>query len=173
MAPVRSNFGRFATTPYRGSFFFVKRQNISSNKKEAMPKRYINPPTLFPSLQYGFSQAVISRGGTTIYISGQTAWDAQMQLVGGRNLGAQTQQALCNLRAAVEAAGGILADVVALRLYIVNYKPEDAAAVGQALREFFPGEQAPASTWIGVTALAREEFLIEIEAVAVLEGSLE
>jgi enamine deaminase RidA (YjgF/YER057c/UK114 family) len=138
-----------------------------------MPKRYINPPTLFPSLQHGFSQAVVSRGGTTIYISGQTAWDAQKQLVGGPNLGAQTKQALRNLRAAVEAAGGVLADVVALRLYVVNYKSEAAAAVSQALREFFPGEQAPASTWIGVAALAMEEFLIEIEAVAVLEGGLE
>jgi enamine deaminase RidA (YjgF/YER057c/UK114 family) len=137
-----------------------------------MPKRYINPPTLFPSLQHGFSQAVTSRGGTTIYISGQTAWDAQKQLVGGHSLGAQTKQALRNLRAAVEAAGGVLADVVALRLYVVNYKPEDAAAVGQALREFFAGKQAPASAWVGVAALAREEFLIEIEAVAVLEESL-
>ena len=67
----------------------------------------------------------------------------------------------------------MLADVVALRLYVVNYKPEDAAVVGQALREFFPGDQAPASTWIGVAALSREEFLIEIEAVAVLEESLD
>ena len=66
-----------------------------------------------------------------------------------------------------------MADVVALRVYVVNYKPDNAAAVGQALREFFPGDQAPASTWVGVTALAREEFLIEIEAVAVLEESLE
>jgi enamine deaminase RidA (YjgF/YER057c/UK114 family) len=80
---------------------------------------------------------------------------------------------LSNLQEAVEAAGGALADVVALRLYLVNHKPEDAAAVGQALREFFPGEQAPASTWVGVAALAMEEFLIEIEAVAVLEGGLQ
>jgi 2-iminobutanoate/2-iminopropanoate deaminase len=138
-----------------------------------MPKRYINPPTLFPSLQHGFSQAVISRGGTTIYVSGQTAWDAQKRLVGGRDLGAQTKQALRNLRTAVEAAGGVLADVVALRLYVVNYKPHDAAAVSQALREFFPGEQVPATTWVGVAALAMEEFLIEIEAVAVLEEGLE
>jgi 2-iminobutanoate/2-iminopropanoate deaminase len=86
-----------------------------------MPKRYVNPPTLFPTLQYGFSQAVASGGGTTIYISDQTAWDVQKRI-------------LSNLRAAVEAAGGALADVVALRIYVVNYKPQDAAAVGQALR---------------------------------------
>jgi enamine deaminase RidA (YjgF/YER057c/UK114 family) len=79
---------------------------------------------------------------------------------------------LSNLRAAVEAAGGALADLVALRLYVVNYKLQDATAVGQALREFFPGEQAPASTWIGVAALARKDFLIEIDAAAVLEERL-
>jgi len=138
-----------------------------------MPKRYINPRTLFSSLPHGFSQAVASRGGTTIYISGQTAWDVEKQIIGGSDLGAQTRKALSNLQEAVEAAGGALADVVALRLYLVNYKPEDAAAVDQALREFFPGEQAPASTWVGVAALAMEEFLIEIEAVAVLEGGLQ
>ena len=134
-----------------------------------MPKRYINPPTLFSSLPHGFSQAVVSRGGTTVHISGQTAWDVQKQIIGGSDLGAQTRKALSNLRAAVEAAGGTLTDVVALRLYVVNYKPEDAAVIGTALREFFPANQAPASTWVGVSALAVADFLIEIEAVAVLE----
>jgi enamine deaminase RidA (YjgF/YER057c/UK114 family) len=146
-----------------------KRPAQQANTK-AMPKRYINPPTLFSSLPHGFSQAVVTRGVTTIYISGQVAWDARKQIVGGSDLGAQTRKALSNLRAAVEAAGGALPDVVALRLYVVNYRPESAAAIGIALREFLPEKQAPASTWIGVAALARPEFLIEIEAVAVLEG---
>jgi len=99
------------------------------------------------------------------------AWDAQKQIVGGLDLRGQTRKALSNLQTAVEAAGGALADVVALRLYVVDYRPEDAAAISMALREFFPEKQAPASTWVGVAALARPEFLIEIEAVAVLEGN--
>jgi len=41
-----------------------------------MPKTYLNPKELFPSLQYGFSQMVVSRGGQTVYLSGQVAWDA-------------------------------------------------------------------------------------------------
>ena len=81
----------------------------------------------------------------------------------------QARQALRNVQAAVEAVGGTLADVVALRIYIVNYRPEQADAVGSALREFFPKEKRPASTWIGVSALAVPDFLIEIEATAVLE----
>ena len=81
----------------------------------------------------------------------------------------QARQALRNVQAAVEAIGGTLADVVALRIYIVNYRPDQADAIGGALREFFPEEKRPASTWIGVSTLAVPEFLIEIEATAVLE----
>ena len=73
-----------------------------------------------------------------------------------------------NVKAAIEAAGGSLKDVVALRIYIVNYRPENAAAVGSALKEFFP-QNPPASTWIGVSTLAVPEFLIEIEATAILD----
>jgi 2-iminobutanoate/2-iminopropanoate deaminase len=134
-----------------------------------MPKQHLNPEALFPSLQYGFSQAVVCTGGRTVYLSGQTAWGAAQRLVGGDDLGAQTRQALRNVRAAVEAAGGTLADVVSLRLYVVNYRRADTGPVGDALREFFPAEKPPASTWVGVAALAVPDFLIEIEAVAVIE----
>ena len=134
-----------------------------------MPREYINPKTLFSSLEHGFSQIVSASGAKTIYISGQTAWNADKQLVGGTDLAQQSRQALRNVQAAVEAVGGTLADVVALRIYIVNYRPEQADAVRGALREFFPKEERPASTWIGVSALAVADFLIEIEATAVLE----
>ena len=87
-----------------------------------MAKEHINPDTLFPSVAHGFSQVIATRGGKTIYISGQTAWDAEKRLVGGNSLEAQAKQAFQNVRHAVEAAGGSLADVVALRLYVVNYR---------------------------------------------------
>src|SRR5207248_9211277 len=83
----------------------------------AMPKEYINPNSLFRSLEYGFSQIVVANGGKTVYISGQTAWDAQRQIIGGTDLAQQARQALRNVQAAVEAGGGTLADVVALRIY--------------------------------------------------------
>jgi enamine deaminase RidA (YjgF/YER057c/UK114 family) len=59
--------------------------------------------------------------------------------------------------------------VVSLRIYVVGLTPEHAEAVGSALRESFPTPAVPASTWLGVSSLARSEFLIEVEAVAVLE----
>ena len=134
-----------------------------------MPKEHVNPNTLFPSLPHGFSQVVVASGRKMVFISGQTAWDVRKKIVGGDSLLEQARQALRNVKAAIEATGGSLPDVVALRIYIVNYQAESAKAVGSALREFFSSENAPASTWIGVSALAVPEFLIEIEATAVLD----
>ena len=134
-----------------------------------MSKKYINPDSLFPSLQSGFSQIVVAQGSRTVYISGQTAWNAEKQIIGGNNLAEQTRQAFANLQIAMEEAGGTLADVVSLRIYIVNYKPEDADAIGSALRDYFPETHHPASTWLGVSSLAVADFLVEIEAIAVLE----
>ena len=134
-----------------------------------MPKEHVNPKTLFPSLPHGFSQIVVASGRKTAFISGQTAWDAQKRIVGGVSLLEQARQALRNVQAATEAVGGSLGDIVTLRIYIVNYQPESAEGVGSALREFFPQGNLPASTWIGVSALAVPGFLIEIEATAVLD----
>lgn len=134
-----------------------------------MPKTPINPESVFRSLEFGFSQAVLASGRQTLYVSGQTAWDADRQIVGGSDLEAQARQAFINIRRVVESAGANLDDVVLLRIYVVDYRPEHANAVGAALRASFPRPRKPASTWLGVTSLARPEFLIEIEAVAVLE----
>jgi enamine deaminase RidA (YjgF/YER057c/UK114 family) len=134
-----------------------------------MPKAPINPESVFRSLEYGFSQAILASGRKTLYLSGQTAWDADQQIVGGRDLGAQARQAFMNVRRVVEAAGGTVDDVVSLRIYVVDYRPEHAEIVGSAVRECFQGPIKPASTWLGVSSLARPEFLIEVEAIAVLE----
>ena len=134
-----------------------------------MPKEYINPNSLFPSLPHGFSQVVMASGRKMVFISGQTAWDARKNIVGGGSVLEQARQAFRNLEKAMEAAGGTLKDVVALRIYVVDYQAESGTAVGTDLREFFSSENPPASTWIGVSALAAPEFLIEIEATAVLD----
>ena len=134
-----------------------------------MPKECINPDSLFQSLPYGFSQIVVATGKKMVFISGQTAWDERESIVGGDSVLEQARQAFRNLEAAMEAAGGTLKDIVALRIYVVDYQAESGTAVGTALRESFSPENPPASTWIGVSALAVPEFLIEIEATAVLD----
>lgn len=133
-------------------------------------KEHLNPPELFPSVQYGFSQVVTSPPGQLVFLSGQVAWDEREQLQGGDDLKAQTLHALRNVAIGLRAAGASLDDIVSLRLYIVDYRAEKAAAITEALLETFAGRQPPTSTWIGVSALASEGFLIEIEATAVLEG---
>jgi|SRR4029453_1863749 2-iminobutanoate/2-iminopropanoate deaminase len=134
-----------------------------------MPKEYINPNSLFPSLPHGFSQVVIASGRKMVFVSGQTAWDARKNIGGGDSVLKQARQAFRNLETAMEAAGGTLKDIVALGIYVVDYQAESGTAVGTALREFFSPQNPAASTWIGVSALAVPEFLIEIEATAVLD----
>jgi enamine deaminase RidA (YjgF/YER057c/UK114 family) len=136
---------------------------------KTMPKEYLNPKELFPSLQYGFSQIVVSPGGKTVYLSGQVAWNEQQQIVGVDDLQQQTHQTFRNIETAMEVAGGSLADVVSLRIYIVKEKLDETHHISAALKEFFPADRAPATTWIGVHSLANQDFLIEIEAIAVIE----
>ena len=111
-----------------------------------MPKEYVNPNNLFPSLPYGFSQVVIATGKKMVFISGQTAWDAEKNIVGGDSVLEQARQAFRNLETAMAAAGGTLKDIVTLRIYVVDYQAESGTAVGTALREFFSPENPPART---------------------------
>ena len=78
------------------------------------------------------------------------------------------KRGLGEIARAVEAAGGTLDDVVSLRLYMPNYKPSEWQDVAAGLKENFPGANPPATTWIGITSLASADYLIEIEAFAVV-----
>ncbi len=133
-----------------------------------MKMETINPTSLFDSQQYGFSQIVVTNPGKMIFISGQVAWDENQQIVGEIALAKQTQQALDNLKIALEAAGATLENVVMLRIYKVNYQKEDGTIISQLLKTRFGTDNPPASTWLSVLGLANEGFMIEIEAQAVL-----
>ena len=115
-----------------------------------------------------FSQAVTASGTKTIYISGQVSIDENGALVGAGNLAAQTEQAMRNLGLALAAARATFSDVVKITTYVVNYAPEQRGVIGKARAPFFAGGEPPASTLLGVSALALPEWLIEIEAVAVI-----
>lgn len=81
---------------------------------------------------------------------------------------APARQAYQNLSAALAGAGATLSDVVKITTYIVNYRPSDLALIAEVRREFFARGNPPASTLLGVKALAVEGLLIEVEAVAVV-----
>ena len=116
----------------------------------------------------GFSQVVVASGTRTIYTAGQVAIDQQGNLVGGIDLAAQTEQVMRNVGSALAAAGATFADVVKITTYVVDYKPEHRAIIGRARAPFFAGGAPPASTLVGVSALALPEWLVEIEAIAVV-----
>lgn len=103
-----------------------------------------------------------------IFLSGQVAWDAQPNLIGGTDLKAQTLQALRNVEKALEVAGATLANIVTMRLFIVDYASQKAQQIREALNIVFAEQPLPTCTW-GAMALADEDFLIEIEATAVIE----
>ncbi len=134
-----------------------------------MTKAYLNPPDLFASRPYGFSQAVVASGNRVVYCSGQVAWDENEQIGEPDDLAEQTRRSLRNVERVVSAADGTLADVVSLRIYIVGDHIRNGAAIRVALLDVFGAESPPATTWIGVAALAIPEFIVEIEAIAVLE----
>ena len=135
---------------------------------ERMSTTHINPPTLWDSAPVGFSQVVVAEGRRTVYCAGQVAWDTERQ-IGSDDLGEQARLALRNVERALAAAGGTLRDVVSLRVYIVGDHIRQATPLRQALLAAFNDEARPAMTWIGVAALASPDFIVEIEATAVLD----
>ena len=116
-----------------------------------------------------FSQVVVACGTRTVYTAGQVSIDAEGKLVGGGDLAAQTEQAMRNVGLALAAAGASYADIVKMTAYVVNYTPDLRAVFGAARAPFFAGRTPPASTLVGVAALALPEWLVEIEAIAVID----
>lgn len=115
-----------------------------------------------------YSQVVVASGARTIYLSGQVPVDEHGALVGAGDLGAQTAQAMRNVGLGLAAAGASFADIVKMTTYVVNYTPDCRTAIREARAYLFAGRSPPASTLVGVAALAVPEWLVEIEVVAVI-----
>jgi enamine deaminase RidA (YjgF/YER057c/UK114 family) len=128
--------------------------------------RRINPPGLLTPR--GYTHVVTASGGRTVYISGQVSANAKGEVVGKGDLKAQTAQVFENLKIALAAAGAAPKDVVKTNIYAVNFKPGDIPAIRDVRNAFFAGVEPPASTLVGVTALASPDWLIEIEVIAVV-----
>jgi enamine deaminase RidA (YjgF/YER057c/UK114 family) len=131
-------------------------------------KQFLSPKTLMPPIGYSHI-AKVSRG-SIVYLAGQVSGDASGQLVGEGDFEAQAEQVFRNLKIAVEAAGGTMADIVKLNIYLVA--EVDAAQVPKlrAIRDRYVNvENPPASTLVVVSRLARPGWLVEIEAVAALD----
>jgi enamine deaminase RidA (YjgF/YER057c/UK114 family) len=117
----------------------------------------------------GFSQVVVASGTRTIYTAGQVAIDRGGSTVGPGDLAAQVTQAMHNVGLALKAAGASYADIVKITTYVVGYQPKHRTIIGKARAPYFAARKPPASTLVGVSALALPEWLVEIEAIAIVE----
>jgi len=126
----------------------------------------VNPPSLpRPS---GFSHAVVTTGGTLVFLAGQTALGPDGRIVGG-TVAAQFARALANLIEALRAAGGSPADLASLTVYVVGlgeYR-DQGREIGAAWRELV-GRDYPAMAAVGVSRLWDPEALVEIQGYAVI-----
>ena len=127
-----------------------------------------NPETMFIPTA-GYSQIAEIRSGKLVYIAGQVPFDKSGNLVGPEDFLAQAEQVFRNIKAAVEAAGGNFSDVVKLNYFCVE--AVDPSLIPQILKvrdQFVDTKYPPTSTFVVIKRLVRPEWLIEIEAVAVV-----
>ncbi len=116
---------------------------------------------------FGYSQVVDAPTSRIVYLSGQIPFDSDGELVGDGDFEAQTRQVFTNLTAGLEAAGVGWADVVKLSYFVRDVS--NAAGMRAIRDEFIDTEHPPASTLVEVSRLFRDDVLIEVEAVAVVE----
>ena len=132
-----------------------------------MTKTIINPPSLArPS---GFSHGILTTGGRMLFLGGQTASNAEGQLVAPGDLVGQYAQTLRNLQVVVQAAGGVMQDIVKINIfvkdrddYLAKLKP-----LGRVHQEFF-GKYYPATALFEISRFYQDGILVEIEGVAML-----
>ena len=148
--------------------FVLPTAMFSQSKSKELEKQFINPDGVSKSA--GYSQAVSTVGGKTIFVSGQVALNSKGELVGPGDLKAQTAQAFENMKMILASAGATFADVVKFSYFVKNYDPSKIPIIRAVRDQYLPKSQPPpASTLVGVQSLFRDDVLIEIEAVAVVQ----
>ena len=129
-----------------------------------MPTRVIQPKGLAdPRPRY--SQGILAEGGKLLFIAGQTASDANGNVVGKGDIKAQTRQVFDNIRAVLEAAGGSFDNMVTTTTYITDRKYREG--YNEVRRDIYK-KDPPTSTLVIVSGLANEDYMIEIAGIAVL-----
>ena len=114
-----------------------------------------------------FSQAIeIDAKGKLVFISGMTARRADGTIAGIGDIEAQTRQVCDNIKAAVEAAGGTMDDICRVDVFVRNIEQFDK--IHKVRREYFKSSPPPASTMVEVTKMVSPDYLIEINAIAVV-----
>lgn len=127
----------------------------------------INPPELAPPS--GFSHAISTAGGKTVYLAGQVSFDATGKIIHSDDLVRQFGQTLHNIKAVMTSAGGTMTDITKLTIFVRD-KNEYAAKlkeIGKIYQSYF-GKYFPAMSLVEVFSLFEDDALIEIEGIAVI-----
>jgi enamine deaminase RidA (YjgF/YER057c/UK114 family) len=127
---------------------------------------YINPKGL--AAPHGYTHVVAAKPGKMVFISGQVAMDSQGHLVGKDDLKAQAKQVFENLKTALAAAGGSFDDVVKITWYVKGYDPQNLSTLREVRDSYVNKDKPPASTLVGVSSLFQSDYLLEVDAVAVV-----
>jgi len=135
--------------------------------QQNQPFRIFNPDSM--AKPTGYSHVAEVTGGKIVYIAGQVALDKSGNLVGKDDLRAQVQQIFENLKAAIEAVGGDFNSVVKLNYYCAeSVDPSQLPVVREIRDKYVNTANPPTSTFVFVKRLVRPDWLLEVEAVAVI-----
>ena len=116
-----------------------------------------------------YSHVVAATGNRLVFVAGQVAEDSLGELIGAGDLAAQSRQAFANLGRALAAGGARPEQVAKITIFVVRYRPEDLPAIEEGRSALF-GDHLPADTLVGVAALSDPRYLIEVDAIAVMDG---
>ena len=127
-------------------------------------RKLLNPPELHAAP--GFTHVVVAPGAGLAFFSGQVALDPDFALLGGDDLGEQTKASMRNIKTALDSIGASWEDVYRRTIYTL--RPTEYQVITAAIEELQGSTDHPAQTIVGVTGLAVEGLLIEIEVTVVL-----
>jgi enamine deaminase RidA (YjgF/YER057c/UK114 family) len=113
----------------------------------------------------GWSHTAVAAPGSVIFTAGAAPIDADGETVAPGDVQGQARQCMVNLEVALRDAGASLSDVAKVTVYVAERLQADLVVAWDAVVEAF-GEHKPVGTLLGVTVLAHDEQLVEVEAVA-------
>jgi len=128
----------------------------------------INPKDL--PVPETYSHVVIATGSKLVFISGQEPEDIHGKLVGRGDLAAQARQVFANLGRALAAAGARPEQVTKITIYVVGHKREYLPII-EAARVALFGNHKPADVLVGIATLSNPDYLIEVDAIAVIDAA--
>jgi enamine deaminase RidA (YjgF/YER057c/UK114 family) len=124
------------------------------------PEDLPTPPT--------YTHVVIATGNRLVFVAGQEPEDEHDNLIGPGDPAAQARQVFSNVGRALAAAGARPEQVTKITIFVVDYRREHLAAIEAGRLALF-GDHKPADTLVGVEALSHPDYLIEVEAIAVID----